>query len=145
MNCKLHEARDDERSQYPCTPRLSPSSRTESILEPGTQRAVSKQINNKGASIYLCPEAVAGAWKEPPKPPAPALAVGQGSPRRPCPCPRPRPRPCVANPSHPLRAAPLPMTPLAGGTSGRRSLTIRAGAGSPAPERAAPWPPVCRG
>lgn len=37
------------------------------------------------------------------------------------------------------------MTPLEGGTSGRRSLTVRAGAGSPAPERAAPWPPVYRG
>lgn len=31
-----------------------------------------------------------------------------------------------------------------GGTSGRRSLTVRAGAGSTAPERAVPWPPaVC--
>lgn len=60
----------------------------------------------------------------------------------------PLPRPCLApaQPTrHPLCAAPLPVTLLAGGTSGRRSLTVRAGAGSPAPERAARWPPVYRG
>ena len=90
------------------------------------------------------PSAIGGAWREPPRPADPSQALGPGPPPKPSTAPGPGPAP-GHQPEPSLGAAPLPVTPFGGGTSGRRSLTVQAGAGSPPPERPALWPPVYGG